>query len=353
MTAKDELADTRVLLDLVNAADGSDYTLVRRLPGGYQEGAYEIQGSDGQRSALKWHRRPTPPERLVEAAPLVDEARDAGWPTPRWLSTGVAAGGERYVVQEFVPGHHLEHLDEAALDALLAVNAIQATVRPDTDQEWSNYVRDVVFENRNGWLGRIAGSCAEGAEFARAVRNLCTEPVDLPSRDLVCGVFALENILFHAGSVAGVIDVGAIGRGCRAFDLAVLYSRIEPDHPKAAPIERRLRTAAEAVAGPRQFHVCLAAEVIGVLAFGLEHWAGGIANASASWARRLEDLGSYLAAGPSPPLGELGEHVWVLGDHPGDGQAAEENSPLIVHRVDTIELLASRFHLALPDELDG
>lgn len=290
VTTANELAETRVVLDQVNAADETDFTLVRRLPGGYQEGAYEIEDPDGRRAVLKWHGRPTPPERLAKAALAVDQARAAGWPTPRWLSTGVAEGGAHYVVQEFVPGHHLDQLDEEALDLLLAVNAIQATVQLDTDHEWANYALDVLFGDHSGMLGRIAQSCPEGADFVRAVRCLCPEPLDLPATDLVCGVFSLENILFDAGSVAGIIDVGAIGRGCRAFDLAVLYSRIKPDHPEAAPIERRLRAAAEAVAGPRQFHVCLAAEVIGVLAFGLDHWAGGITKASASWARRLDKL---------------------------------------------------------------
>lgn len=286
-----ELADTRVVLDFANASDGTDFTLVRRLPGGYQEGAYEIEGGDGQRAVLKWNRRSTSAKRLVEAARLTDEARGAGWPTPKWLSTGITEGGERYVVQELIAGNHLEQLDEDALDALLAVNEIQATLRPDTDQEWSNYALAVVFENRYGWLGRITESCREGEEFARVVRILCPEPVDLPSRDLVCGVFALENILFDGGSVAGIIDVGAIGRGCRAFDLAVLYSRIDPDNPETAAVERRLRSAGEAVAGARQFHVCLAAEVIGVLAFGLDHWPS-VAKACASWTRRLGKLGS-------------------------------------------------------------
>lgn len=291
MATDNELSHTRVVLDFVNKSDGSDYTLLRRLPGGYQEGAYEIQDRDGQRAVIKWHRRPVPHERLAEVARLVDEAREAGWPTPRWLSTGIAGGGQRYVVQEFVAGHHLKHLNAEALDQLLAVNAIQERVRPQTDHEWSDYALDVVFNNRSGMLGSIAESCAEGSDFARAVRNVCREPADLPAADLVCGVFSLENILFDAGSVAGIIDVGAIGRGCRAFDLAVLYSRIEPDHPEAASVEHRLKTAAEEVAGPREFRICLAAEVIGVLAFGLEHWPS-VTKACASWARRLDELGS-------------------------------------------------------------
>ena len=284
-----ELRDARLVLDFINATDGSRFSLVRRLPGGYQEGAYEIRGRDGQRAVLKWHTRPDTPDRLAEVARIVDQARGAGWPTPRWLSTGETDRGEVYVVQEFVPGAHLGRLDENALDALLAVNDIQARVRPDTDHEWSSYALDVVFNNRSGMLGRISESCADGARFERAVRALCPEPVDLPAADLVCGVFSLENILFSAGSVAGVIDVGAIGRGCRAFDLAVLYSGTDFDDPRAAPLERRLRTAAENVAGAQQFRICLAAEVIGVIAFGLDHWPD-VAKACATWARRLRAL---------------------------------------------------------------
>ena len=82
-------------------------------------------------------------------------------------------------------------------------------------------------------------------------------------------------ILFDEAGNPVVIDVQAIGKGTRAFDLAVLYSR--PGAYAHDPgLDRRLRAAADAVAGPEVFNVCLAAEIIGIAYFGLRHWPADV-----------------------------------------------------------------------------
>jgi len=239
---------------------------------------------------LKKNTRPTSEERLREAAAAVDMTRAAGWPTPAWLLWGLTSSGERYVIQELVTGTHQDALSEALLDELLGVNSIQAGLAPAGDQEWSKYAHDVVFADRNQFLSTVADSSDQGRELAAAISDVCAcgESTPVPDCDLTCGVFALENILFDRARVSGVIDVGAIGRGSRVFDLSVLYSRL-PDRP--SPLEQRLRDAAEDVAGPVVFRICLAAEVLGVLFFGVTHWPEDLAGACASWSRRLRRLG--------------------------------------------------------------
>lgn len=292
MTFKPEPDLTRQVIRDVNSNHGTAFELVRRIPGGFQEGAYELVTPGGDRAVLKWNTTSTPASRLEEAARIIDRARTAGWPTPEWLTYGVTERGERYVVQELVDGEHRDKLDEATLDLLLEVNAIQADLKPETQLEWSAYAVDVIFGNRDGMIEQLARFSPEGEEFRRAISDLCGEDaaIHIPADDLVCGVFSLENILFHADSVAAIIDVGAVGRGCRAFDLAVLYSRIDLEDPGSRVVEARLREAAHSVAGEAVFNVCLAAEVVGVLAFGLRHWPDGVAKASRTWAQRFRDL---------------------------------------------------------------
>jgi len=281
-------SETLHVLRVINQAEGRALRLVRRLPGGFQEGAYEVR-EGRERLVLKWHTRDTPLERLVETAEIVDAARDAGWPTPAWRLVGITDTGVRYVVTDFVEGVHPEVLTPSILDELLRVNELQTALAPATEQEWSRYALETVFHDRDQMFSAVAASSAEGRDLERAIVAACSggESAPLPDQDLVSGVFALENILFRDGHVAGVIDVGAIGRGSRVFDLSVLYARVGTYDDL---VEQRLRSAAEQVAGPLLFRVTLAAEVIGLLFFGTRHWPEHVPTACAAWAARFNRL---------------------------------------------------------------
>jgi hypothetical protein len=266
-------SDAEDALAALNDEFGERYVLAGKLAGGYQQGAYELRHPDGHRAVLKLWHGPRPLDHARDAARLVDLARSAGWRTPAWLHIGATAAGHPYEVQEFVVGEHRQRLDDDTLDRLLELNDKQADVRPATNHDWSAYAGDVVFNDRDGMLSELARCCAEGRDLAEAMRAACPSLSDdgPPTGDLVCGVFSLENILFDEAGDPVVVDVEAIGKGTRAFDLAVLYSRTDAyDHDPV--LGRRLRAAAEAVAGREVFNVCLAAEVIGIASFGLRHW---------------------------------------------------------------------------------
>lgn len=267
------LTDVAGALAALNNESGHGYVLVGKLEGGYQQGAYELVRPDGARAVLKlWHAT-RPLDHAQQASRLVELARSAGWRTPAWLHTGTTPGGRPFEVQEFVVGEHRDRLDGETLDRLLELNAKQADLHPDSTQDWSAYAWDVVFNDRDGMLTQLAASSAEGRRLADAMLSACASAVDVapPVNDLVSGVFSLENILFDDTGNPVVVDVEAIGKGTRAFDLAVLYARPEA-HAHDPGLERRLRAAADAVAGPDVFNVCLAAEVIGIVYFGLQHW---------------------------------------------------------------------------------
>jgi hypothetical protein len=255
-------------LEAANAEHGTSFRLLRRLPGGHQTGAYALLSEDGQRAVLKRWVGPRPFNQLQEAAATVGAARSAGWPTPAWLHWGTTPDGVAYEIQEFVDGDHRHELDDRTLDALLAVNARQADLDPPTSNDWSAWALGVVYRGSDGLLEEVTRFPDGGSRLASAVDRVrrLAGLSELPDRDLVCGVFSLENVLFGPDGVRAVIDVQALGRGTRAFDLAVLYSRLSSAERRSA-IGRRLRVTAEDIAGPGAFAVCLAAELVGVLHF--------------------------------------------------------------------------------------
>lgn len=284
-------ADVVEILRLANDAHGTRYKLVGRLPGGYQTGAYELADADGARAVLKSWVSSRPIERVAEAAATVEAARAAGWPTPAWLAYGIGPNGVPYEIQEFVTGVHRERLDEATLELLLEVNSRQADLSLPTTHAWSGWVREVLCEDRDRLVSRVAGHSDQGRDLGAVIQTIRDDAGDihLPETDLVCGVFALENILFGADTVAGVIDVQALGTGSRVIDLAVLHSILELWDQEAA-VGRRLRTAAEQIVGPEAFAVCLAVQFLGVLGFGLTHWPDGVAAMSGRAAASLRKL---------------------------------------------------------------
>ena len=271
------LSDVEDAVAALSNEFGERYVLVGKLGGGYQTGAYQLLRSDGYRAVLKLWHAPRPLDHAQQTARLVELARLAGWRTPAWLHTGTTSTGHPYEVQEFVVGEHRAQLDGDTLDRLLELNAKQADLHPATTQDWSAYAWDVVFNDRDGMLTDLAACSPEGRHLADAMLGACASALDLslPTSDLVSGVFSLENILFDEAGNPVVIDVEAIGKGTRAFDLAVLYSRPEV-YAHDSGLDRRLRAAADAVAGPEVFSVCLAAEIIGIAYFSLRYWPADV-----------------------------------------------------------------------------
>ena len=92
------------ILDSVNERHNSTWMLLGRLPGGYQQGAYQLVGGDATRAVLKWHPRHLPAAQLRSAAMVIEQARSRGWPTPRWIASGSLPDGGAYIVEELIRG---------------------------------------------------------------------------------------------------------------------------------------------------------------------------------------------------------------------------------------------------------
>ena len=277
------------VLAQVNRSHASAYVLAGRLAGGNQGGVYLLSAPDGGLAVLKWSDDPGWAGQVRRAASAVERARRGGYPTPAWLVAGTTADGCPYHVQRFVPGTPIADLEIGSVELLLDLVERQAGLDPDPGRDWSAHVAASVFEDVEG-VGRwLRGQGVDCVAIVDAYAKLCApyRAESLPGGDLVHGDLSTRNVLVTVGRVSGVVDIEALGSGTRVVDLAALLREgyLWRGDPRAL---RRLRRAAEAIAGPAVLAVCVAASVLGVLGFELRRRSPH-ARAALGGALRLAD----------------------------------------------------------------
>jgi aminoglycoside phosphotransferase (APT) family kinase protein len=254
----------------VNATHGAQYTVVRRLDGGAQSGAYLLTRPDGSRAVLKWSQDIRWGPRVLRAAPVVRRIREQGYPTPAWLAVGTTDRGFPYQVQEFVEGSPLESLDDSTADLILELTERQAKMDPHPALNVSEHARAVVFGEARA---RLHASGVPGRLVVEAFDRLCApvRNVVLPADDMVHGDLGWENIMAKDGAVTGVIDIEAVGSGSRVYDLAklIVHGYVWDARPTAL---EKVRRHSEDVAGPDVLCLFAAANAYNLLNFGLKHW---------------------------------------------------------------------------------
>jgi hypothetical protein len=258
----------------INDRHQASWTVVRKLSGGYHLGAYEVTAPDATRAVLKWWRSSDPPDELPATARAVEDARVAGWPTPEWFAYGALADGREYLVEDFIDGSELTGLGSREVDQLLAANRVQTDRRPDTRRNWSETVWRAVFDGGDGLAARMRAN-PESARLLRRIEELTAgaRGLRLPSNDLVHGDLGPVNILVRDGQCF-LVDADHAGKGCRAIDLAELLTgavigRYWPD--VLVPDAGRIREECVALVGLSGLQVCVAATMMGLVAFGLDH----------------------------------------------------------------------------------
>lgn len=277
----------------VNLAKGTSWRVVSKLAGGHSAGAYLLIAADGSRAVLKVHPQDVSADRVQATARLIDRAIAGGWRTPRWLASGVLEHGGFYVVQEFLNGDRAERLSEPVLGSLLRVNRLQADLRPEIDRDWSAHVWSVVFERGS----RPAERMEQRADSAALLRRLqamtkSAEATSLPATDLVHGDFTLDNAVFSEGD-AYMVDADFAGKGCRAIDLAILLVQAATAEIGASTMSiDRLRTECAQVIGTQGLLVCVAARIIGLIDFGMDHWPSDVPSFVARCDPFLDRLGA-------------------------------------------------------------
>jgi aminoglycoside phosphotransferase (APT) family kinase protein len=274
------------LLRFVNARHGTAFALRGYLEGGTR-GAWEVVAPGGRRVVLKrgWG------EHLGRIRPVVEALRARGYPTPRFLLGGRAPDGGSYHVQEWMPGAPVERLTPELLRQIVELIELQADLRPDTDQDWSAYVRAVVFEGEAGWAATLRAHSGATAALLDGVER-ATRPLRatrLPVADAVHGDLGAYNVLAAGGRVTAVVDLASVGRGTRAVDLAILLGQgyADLDAGQRDALYARMRAAA----GPPGAAVCAAYQIINLVAYAIaEHDPASVPDVVDRGRRMLADL---------------------------------------------------------------
>ncbi|MEV4514778.1 phosphotransferase [Dactylosporangium sp. NPDC049525] len=263
-------------LDVPACAAALGLTYDGPCPGG-EVGAGYVLLPDGRRAVLSSGRR--------ESAALVDLARAAGVPAPRYeLVTEVA--GATVVVQELLPGHPPAAVDRAVVDGMLAVSARCTGLLRD-----SGLPQRELYLHRDGpgfcLHGSLEGHSARTAALLATVRAV---PLDeLPGDDLVHLDYHPHNILVTTEEatgeaaedttdgttdgtggrvITGVVDWDGAGRGTRAFDLVTLLFWLSRHAPHLAP---PVRAAAAALAPPEVLVACWAHMALRQVDWSIRH----------------------------------------------------------------------------------
>jgi aminoglycoside phosphotransferase (APT) family kinase protein len=282
--------DLSDLVRHINQHHQTSFALTGRLGGG-AHGTYGLLHADGTRAVLKPAPQPQRDDQLARTVRVVDALRRAGYPAPAYLHVGRAPDGTAYYVQQFLEGEPVADVTAGLLDQILALNALQANRdarRIAGDQDWSRHVHCVVFEDESHWAPAMRAHSPDTAALLEALQALTRSLAGftLPAGDIVHSDFGPGNVLAHAGRVTGVIDLEAAGCGSRAIDLAVL---LRWGWEGAAPAERaRLAERITSIAGPQGAAICLAYQVIDIVAFSIEH------HAPAATPRRLRKARDML-----------------------------------------------------------
>lgn len=270
MTHEDD-AVARRLAEAIAAEHGLRFTPRARFTSGLQGGAWLLVAGAGERAVLKWDPAWSPTH-LRQLADTVRRLRDAGHPTPPILATGTA-DGHAYYVQAFADGVPSTPLDIRRTELLLDVLERQRGLEPLLDNDYRDHVRTTITdESAMGLRGRTTATGPAGRALVERYDALLAGHgcVALPGGDVVHGDFNSCNILLDGRRVSGVIDVADMGRGTRVFDYACLLREAHVEG-YGDDVTRRIRAAAEAVAGPAVLAVCATAAAFFIVPFKQTH----------------------------------------------------------------------------------
>ncbi|HEX5595614.1 MAG TPA: phosphotransferase [Micromonosporaceae bacterium] len=181
-------------------------------PGG-QVGAAYVRWPDGRRSVLTFG--------TATAPPLLDIARAAGVPAPRYeLVTDV--DGTIVVVQERLPGAPSAMVDRRLVEQMIALNHRFAGLL--AERRDLPLVELYLSESGPGYClhEALTGYDRRTRQLLDWVHEVGRDHRMPDVADLVHGDYHPGNILASGGRIAGVVDWDGAGRGDRHLDLVTL-----------------------------------------------------------------------------------------------------------------------------------
>lgn len=288
------MTQTERLLERLNAEHGTALRLIGRYAQGENHGAYAVADASGAAFVLKWQATTELRSRLERARLVTERLVKLGVPAPRYVLIGSFPEGTTYWLQTALPGSppadlrlSLEHARQ-----LLDLNERQAEQALSSEQDWSGYVRRVVFAGESGWADTLRGYSPETRALLGRLERVTAGRENGVSRtgDLVHGDLALGNVLVVGEQVTGVVDWDAAGCGDRALDLSKLlfYSyenRSLRELLENWPMRELLWQHIMNISGPDALVVYLAYNILAQLDWSIRHHspeavAGWVATAS-------------------------------------------------------------------------
>lgn len=217
---------TAVLAE-VNARTDSGLVLVGLADqiGGESSAAF-VAWPDRRQSSLI--RTPTPLPVMQQAAHVLNIVHGQGLPVPEFQLVIELADGYVAVVQERLPGRHLQKLDTTSTAAFVATNERFA----DLLRDHRDVPRPAAFPNTGPGYGTFEYTIGAQGEPGRRLLNQLLDadggaPMRMDGDDLVHTDYSVGNVLFdESGHVTAVVDWNTgVARGDRRYALIGLKWR--------------------------------------------------------------------------------------------------------------------------------
>ncbi len=276
--------DIENLLAFINKTHNTKYSIIKKFSEGYR-GAYEIVDQSGIRAVLKCSTDPKWINQLKRVLPVVERMRLVNYPTPTFLFIGISDDEVPYHVQTLIDGSPLKAITKFNIDRILEIIEIQAGLGKESDNNWSDYVYNVVYNDASGWKSNVSSYSSESSELVSTIEVILAQFRDtvLPTNDVVHGDFLTDNILQNNGEIVSIIDFESSGKGCRAIDLAQLFvwSDIDLELRKVI-LDRMILVSNKSIS-----IICLAYEMICIINFMIENQTPNDVEASMILARKI------------------------------------------------------------------
>jgi aminoglycoside phosphotransferase (APT) family kinase protein len=209
------------VIDELNGRSGSGLVLAGLADqvGGESSAAF-VSWPDGRQSALT--RTRVPLARMQQTAQVLNEVRGCGLPVPAHQLVAELADGYVAVVQERMPGRHVEKLDRTTAAAFVAMNDRFAGLLHDHP----NVPRPAAFPDLGPGYGEFEHTIGQLGQRGRRLLDRLLEidggqPFRMRGDDLVHTDYSPGNVLFDdTGRVTGVVDWNkGAARGDRRYAL--------------------------------------------------------------------------------------------------------------------------------------
>ena len=235
------------VLDDVASVVGAEVTVLGRLPGGVNGGAWRVQLAGRANAVLKAVPRAHANhlDETLRAQRVVEHMRGRGYPTPAWLGVGATATHVWHLM-DFVDAAPAPELTASLVEQLMEIVELQAGQASEPYDHWSYAWR--VATGQESALAGLSGYSSVVSALVERLRLVCADvPPPREAPDMVHADLNPSNVLVRDGAVVAVVDIGNAGSGTRATDLTTLQWHTFQDPLDG--VRRRLRTRILALVG--------------------------------------------------------------------------------------------------------